>query len=489
MSFKINKYEPNGKNKMGFLNSLTKPFAYIPRSNSWEETVVELADPDYVAIPLEYPRQVLYKPLVKIGEQVYKNQIIGQSELGNCVNASISGVVKDIVTIWTMRSFNVPAVLIQRNDKPAWSLDKVFGQYGVSFNAASSIDKLKAMGVISPWTLPGRFHHEADESFPEIKKVVIKGADEEPTIHIFKLLLQQNFESIIRGIKHISNLAVKAEVILTVSSNMVDWAQNIFGNLVKVVGVPNDYKHRIERMLVPRVTGIDIPNTVAYRSRGVAVISTEYLIALADALDGKGPLIHKYLTIAGSNIEKPVTIKFPIGTAVRTILESRNLSKEQYARILIGGPMKGNAQYTDLTPLTKSSHGLYLMEPEELPEETNLTCINCGRCTQVCPVNLQVQLIGRYVEFNMLTETHDFHPEACNECGLCVYVCPAHRPLVQLIQMSKKYIGKHDETNKCQIECGSKCPLERWEFNIQDSDIVAGGTTAVNSSKLLDIRG
>jgi electron transport complex protein RnfC len=106
---------------------------------------------------------------------------------------------------------------------------------------------------------------------------------------------------------------------------------------------------------------------------------------------------------------------------------------------MVGGPMKGNAQFTGETPLTKSSHGIFLVPREAIPEEVNLTCINCGRCTRACPVRLQVHLIGRYVEHGLLAESKAFHPEACNACGLCTYVCPAHRPLVQLIKMSNQY--------------------------------------------------
>ena len=98
-----------------------------------------------------------------------------------------------------------------------------------------------------------------------------------------------------------------------------------------------------------------------------------------------------------------------------------------------------NAQFTDETPLTKSSHGIYLVPREAIPEEVNLTCVNCGRCTRACPVRLQVHLIGRYVEHGLLAESKTFYPEACNACGLCTYVCPAHRPLVQLIKMSIQY--------------------------------------------------
>ncbi len=431
------------------LQTVLRSLAHVPKFSACEKTISPIRDPDHVVIPLEYPGQVLFKPLVQSGDTVRKNQIIGQSSLGNCVHASISGVVKEIKPIWTARSYNVPAVTIERNEEPALSADEMFECYGVPFQSASRVEKLKASGVISPWTRPGRFHHEEEVAgFPEVKRIIIKGVNEEPTVFTFELLLEQRAEKILQGIKQLNDMAPNAAIWLTTPKHLTKWARGQFGDSVQIVGVPDEYKHRIERLLVPRLTGVDVPNTVPYRKKGVAVLSVEYLLTMVDALEGSGPFVNKYVTIAGSHIPKAVTVRIPLGTPIRTVLESQGFNEETCTRLLVGGPMKGIAQYSDETPLTKSSHGIYLMSEESLPDEVNLTCMNCGRCTRACPVNLQVHLIGRYVEHDLLEEAREFHPEACNECGLCAYVCPAHRPLVQLIQMCNQYVGQTNEPHE-----------------------------------------
>ena len=50
--------------------------------------------------------------------------------------------------------------------------------------------KLKAMGVISPWSTSGRFHHEEDTDYPEIKTVVIKGVNEESSVFILGIAVK-----------------------------------------------------------------------------------------------------------------------------------------------------------------------------------------------------------------------------------------------------------------------------------------------------------
>ena len=466
---------------MRLFKSFLKPLGYVPRYDNWDKEISNIPDPDYVVIPLEYPGRILYHPLVKVGDQVSKNQIVGRSKLSHCVHTSISGIVRDIMPVWTAKMYHALSILIERNDNPPQEIPEIFEQYGVPFDAATSDDKLKALGVISTWTRPGQFDQEVDVEFPEIKKIVIRGMYDEPNIFISDLILQYYTEKIKNGLMHVSNMSPRAEIILVVSGNLEDWANEQFGKMVTVKSVSSDYKDRIENLMINRVTGIYIPTNMAYRSHGVAVISCEVLLNLIDALDGVSPFIHKFLTISGTNIDKPFVVKFPLGTTIRHILKSLNISEEKYKQVIVGGPMRGISQYSFLTPLTKTSHGLFLMEESELPSENNFTCTNCGRCTQVCPVNLQVQLIGRYAEYNMIPQAKSLHIEACMECGLCGYVCPAHRPLVQLIQMCKKESEISDEQSQVQAQCIIQSPLERWELTRKNpatvDDSVASGSS------------
>jgi electron transport complex protein RnfC len=421
---------------MSFISTIFRPLTHVPARMQREPGVCHVVEPDQVVIPLEYPGQILYKPTVQAGDNVKKNQIIGRSGMGNCVHASVSGMVREIKTVWTARGFNVPAVVIDCTDDDAIAMEDLYDQYGIRFEAATRIQKMKAAGVISPWTLPGRFHHEEVlDKFPEVQHIVIKGINEEPSIFTFEMLLRENPQKVMHGIRQLGSIAPSAEIWMTVPRCLAKWAGEQFAGKVRVVGLSDQYRSRIERLVVPRVTGVAIPNTAPYRSRGVAVLSVEYLLGIVDALENAGPFIVKHLTVAGTNSTQPTIVAFPIGTTVKAVLKSIGLDDHEYGRILVGGPMKGTAQFTNETPLTKSSHGLYLVSPEAIPAQVNLTCINCGRCARACPVKLQVHLIGRHVEQGMLAEARNFYPEACNECGLCGYVCPAHRPLVQLIKM------------------------------------------------------
>ncbi len=446
--------------------SLFQQSVYIPRRTSTSDDIIEVPVPNYIIIPLEYPERINYKPLVKVGDKVRGNQIIGRSELGNCVHASVSGVVRDILSVWTFRSHYVPALLIERNDDPFYSVEDIYEQYGLAIDKASIQDKLRVMGVLSPWSRTGRFHREEDVSYPEIHKIIVKGVNEEPSVFIFEQLLKKYPDKIKAGFNYLTELTSDVKINLIVPEKDVKWAKDTFDSEVNIVGLSDNYPDRIEPMVVAGLTKLDIPYRESYRKYGVAVISSEYLLNLVDALEGTTPFIHKYSSIAGSGIEKAVTVKYPIGTPIRYVLRGANLEEENYPRIVVGGPMKGIAQYSPLMPLTKSGHGLYLFSEDDLPGKANAACITCGKCTRACPVKLQVHLIARYAEFNLFEEARPFHPEACNECGICGYVCPAQRSLVQWIQLCKRNLGMSYEYES-KIECSPKSSLEEWDFHIQ----------------------
>lgn len=426
---------------MNLLDALKTPAARVPRFPEGSTEIVDIPDPQEVVIPLEYPERILFKPTVAVDEEVAENQVIGRSEMGNCIHASIGGKVKEVRKIWTARGHNVPAIVIERGSPPPLAPAEAVAQSGLELGSASRLDLLKAGGVISPWTTPGREHCEDDlAGYPDMEHLVIKAVHEEPTIFNWENLLRDNVELCLDGLKKVAEIAPRARLWLLVSRRIEGWARDTFGGSIEVVGIGDDYRNRIERVVVPRITGRDVPATLPYRSAGIGVLSVENALAALAALRGE-PYTRKTVTIAGAGLEKAVTVRAPLGTRMCDILASRGLELPVGGRIVAGGPMKGVAQYTDETPLTKLQHGIFLMTADQLPSEVNLTCINCGRCTRACPVNLQVHMIARCVEYDLLAEARERHPEACNECGLCAFVCPSHRPLVQLMRMANRYGG------------------------------------------------
>jgi electron transport complex protein RnfC len=100
--------------------------------------------------------------------------------------------------------------------------------------------------------------------------------------------------------------------------------------------------------------------------------------------------------------------------------------------------MQGFAQQSLDGAIDGGVDALLLIPADEVLEWTDAPCINCGDCTDVCPVSMQVHLVGRYAEFQLFDQAGEQGVSACIECGLCAAVCPTRRPLLQLIRLAKQ---------------------------------------------------
>lgn len=422
----------NGFAMHRFFNLLiNKP--QLPAVPDYDPVIRQIEDPERVMIPLDYPERIHYLPTVKTGDTVRRGQVVGRSRLGNCTFASISGKVRDITTTWTAQSVHSPTVVIENDGAPGMSEEEMFDGPVSPENPLATLERIRSSGVNAPWTLSGRDYGAGEiVDLPKLESVIITGVQEEPTILTSQLLLEQNPEKVAEGLRRVRMLLPDVTLWLTVPEHLHAWAEEQFSQFAGIVALPPDYRSRIEREVVARLIGRRIPNRESYISHGVIVQDIENILAMIDALDGTSPLMQKHLTISGPTIGKAVTVRFPMGSSLGHILASQGLKVSDFTRPVVGGPMKGIAQYSEFTPLTYNS-GIYLIAADLSPFDPIAPCIFCGRCTRVCPAKIQVHLVNRMIEFGQFESTSNLHPEACHECGLCAHVCPAERPIVQLL--------------------------------------------------------
>ena len=96
----------------------------------------------------------------------------------------------------------------------------------------------------------------------------------------------------------------------------------------------------------------------------------------------------------------------------------------------------GNSLPTDELVVTKDLNCVLVIDDVET---INYPCINCGKCTSVCPVGILPVLIMKNYEDSKKVE--DLKPEKCIECGLCSYVCPSKIEVREFVRIAKKKVG------------------------------------------------
>jgi len=97
-----------------------------------------------------------------------------------------------------------------------------------------------------------------------------------------------------------------------------------------------------------------------------------------------------------------------------------------------GGPMMGFPQTTLDTPIMKGSNGIITVDTDET--ET-VECIKCGRCVDVCPMELKPLYFAKLVGDAQALKDRNIMD--CMECRCCEAICSSKIPLVTMIKMGK----------------------------------------------------
>ena len=98
--------------------------------------------------------------------------------------------------------------------------------------------------------------------------------------------------------------------------------------------------------------------------------------------------------------------------------------------------MMGKAQYSFDVPVTKTTSGILFIDELKLAEKKERPCLRCGRCEEVCSVNLKPWLLANLAQKDV-ERTLEYGLNQCMECGSCSFVCPSKRDLVHWIKYAK----------------------------------------------------
>jgi electron transport complex protein RnfC len=110
-------------------------------------------------------------------------------------------------------------------------------------------------------------------------------------------------------------------------------------------------------------------------------------------------------------------------------------------RVLLGGPMMGQAVADLDVPITKGISGVIALA--RTPPVKVYPCIRCGRCLEACPLDLNPAELGALARAGEPAKmASDYHLADCFECGACSFVCPSHLPLVQEFRGAKTLLRR-----------------------------------------------
>ena len=149
------------------------------------------------------------------------------------------------------------------------------------------------------------------------------------------------------------------------------------------------------------------------------------------------PLVERVVTVSGENMAKPANYMVRIGTNVADVIEHCGGIKGDDVTIKLGGFMMGVPITDTNTSVVKGTNGIIAYETDHtVPVE----CIKCGRCADVCPMELKPLYFAKFSDAGDANALKEYHLMDCMECGCCQYICSSKIPLVTKIKAGKKLV-------------------------------------------------
>ena len=397
-------------------------------------------------------------PLVKVGDQVIKGQVIadGTGPVSCPVHASITGKVKKITTHLVAGGNEVLCIVIEENkaeseDSAADREKNAFMEVLDPFSCTreQAVDRIHKAGITGmggasfPTYVKLNYPPEA-----KIENLIINAAECEPYLTIDESLLNEKIDSVLDGIKILQHI-VKAPATIALEENksfLLDSIQQKINALssteyeIKVRILKTKYPQGAEKNLITALTGKEVPSGALPFQTGCIICNVGTTVAVSESFRLGKPLIERPLTISGGGCKNPSNIIVPIGTLVSDLIPDVIQTESNVIKILNGGPMMGMAMQSADFPVQKGTSGVLFLTKEEVSVKQSMPCISCGRCVEVCPMQLEPVLLNRAVSSDDIELAKAKGLLDCIECGSCSFVCPSDIPLVQTFKVGKKIL-------------------------------------------------
>lgn len=308
------------------------------------------------------------------------------------------------------------------------------------------LEKVKRAGVIGAGGAGFPTHVKLQS---KAEYVLLNGAECEPLLRVDQQLMEFYGEEIISGLnmaadftgarKAIIGIKVKHKKVIKILKDTIE--ELGLNDRIEIKTLPDIYPAGDEQVLVYELTSRVVPETGIPIAVGCIVMNTETALNVYNAAEDQA-VIMKYVTVAG-DVPNPVTVKVPVGTPIKSVLEQCGISDFTDYSVIDGGPMMGpllkdmNSFVTKKTKglvVLKSTHSLIARKKKTMKSAVMLNktaCEQCRMCTDLCPRYLlghstSPHKMVRAAGYGLGTHEDKTVAFTCCQCNLCEYFsCPA----------------------------------------------------------------
>lgn len=438
-----------------------------------ELAIEKLPLPGRLYIPLQQHIGAPATPIVKVGEQVLKGQLIasGQGAVSAPVHASSSGTVVAIEEHPAPHPSGLPVltIIIDTDGEERWYEEmRPIGASPFEMPPEVIAQKVASAGLVG---LGGAAFPSAVKLSlalkMKVKTLVINGAECEPYLTADDRLMQERAPDIIKGIRIMLHAVQAPRAVVAIEDNKPEalkWMRmaSVRYDNIEILKVPTRYPMGSEKQMIYTVTGLEIPAGKRAADIGVMMHNVGTAFAAYEAVYFNKPLVSRIVTVSGGCITTPRNLEVPIGTLVSEIIDHCGGLNAEPARLLMGGPLMGLVLPSTNVPIIKGSNGILALSEREVSLENQRACIRCGRCVSACPCGLLPLDMAANIKAGKFDRATDLGVSDCISCGSCAYVCPSSIPLVHYFNYAKGELAARSQA-KVQQQYTAQLAQQRKE--------------------------
>ena len=405
------------------------------------EPLLRFPESDIMVIPLSQHSGAPAKPVVQVGDYVKVGQVIGEPAafISAYIHSSVSGKVLAIeervhpatrgglsVVIENDRKY-----VVDESVKPKGDLDTLSKEDIVNIVKEAGIAGMGGAGFPTSVKLaPGK----------PIEAVLLNGCECEPMLTADHKLLLHYADDVIFGLKAVMKAVEAPKGIIVIEDNKPDAVELLKSKCeaydnIEVTVAKTKYPQGAEKMLIKRVLGRMVPSGGLPADVGAVVCNVSTVKAISDAIQTGMPLIERVVSVTGERIKKPGNYIIRIGTDVKEVIDyCGGITGGDDYIVKMGGPMMGILLPSVDVSVIKGTNGIIAIEKDE---SEAVACIKCGRCVDVCPMELSPLYFAKYHDEENWQGMKDKNVMDCMECRCCEYICSSKIPLLSKIKAGK----------------------------------------------------
>lgn len=410
--------------------------------------------PKRLYIPVQQHVGKPAEPLVKVGDKILKGQLLAYSQgtISAPIHSPSSGTIIDVMEYPAPHPSVLPVrtIIIETDGREQW-VELKPAEQPLQLDAEEICQRVGAAGVVGLGgaVFPSGVKLNLGRK-NKIHTLLINAGECEPYLTCDDRLMQEQAEEIVLGIRLMLRGLGAEQAMIGIEDNKPEafaamtQACRELPN-IRVIQVPTRYPMGWDRQMLRYLTGWEIPADGRAYDIGVVIhnVATAHAVYRAVCL-GK-PLISRIVTVSGGAVGQPQNIEIPLGTLMSEVLDYCQVDRQRALRLVMGGPMMGDALPMAEVPVVKACNGILALTAEEIEADAVKPCIRCSSCVTACPVGLLPLEMASRIKANQLEAAVGLGLKDCINCGSCSYVCPSNIPLVHYFKFASGELFKRQQ--------------------------------------------